>query len=302
LKNRFEATPMQMEDMKIFCDVVRLNSFSRGARENRVTQSCVSQIMQKLELQLRILLIDRSRRPWRLTSQGRAFFNGALDLLDRYRRLEQEVQGRQARVDSVVRVAAIYSAGLGPVNSCVSRFAELRPDTRVQVEYLHPDCVYSRVLDETADLGIVSFPRIRRDLVVLPWREETMVLVCPPAHRLAKARSAPLPALRDEPFVGFSRDLVIRRQVDRFLKQHHVQVNVVFEFDNIEAIKRAVEVGSGVSILPRPTLDREVESGTLKAVPLAARRLVRPLGIIRRRRKRLHADVEQFVHLLQGIA
>jgi DNA-binding transcriptional LysR family regulator len=290
---------MHIDDMKIFCDVVRHHSFSRGAAENRVTQSSVSQMIQKMEEHLDVVLIDRSRRPWKLTAEGKSFFDGCLDIVEQYRRLEQEVRHKHAKTQSVIRVAAIYSVGLGPMNRYVSRFMELHPDTCVVLEYLHPDCVYRRVLDAAADLGIVSFPQRRRELKILPWRDEPMVVSCSPSHRLARDRAVLPSRLNGEAFVGFDRGLVIRRKVDQFLKRHRVAVSVRFEFDNVEAIKRAVEVGSGISILPRPTLDREVEMGTLRALPFAVQQLKRPLGILCRR-KELSPAVSQFMEMLQG--
>jgi DNA-binding transcriptional LysR family regulator len=290
---------MHLQALKIFCDVVRHHSFSRGAAENRVTQSSASQTIHQLEKRLGVTLVDRSRRPWKLTAEGKVFFDGSVDLLDRAARLEQEVRHFHAEVSAVVRVAAIYSVGLGPMNGCIQRFMAAHPGTRVQIEYLHPDRVYERVLEETADLGIVSYPQSRRDLAVIAWREEPMVLTTPPSHRLARLRAVAPQELRGETFVGFDRGLVIRRQVDRFLKRHGVTVSVAVEFDNVEAIKRAVEVGSGVSILPQPTLEREVTMGALRAVPFTGPRLVRPLGLIHRRGKRFNLAVERFVQLLR---
>jgi DNA-binding transcriptional LysR family regulator len=290
---------MNLQAIKIFCDVVRHHSFSRGAAENRVTQSSASQTIHQLEARLGVTLVDRSRRPWKLTPEGKVFFDGSIDLLDRAARLEQDVRRFHSEVSAVVRVAAIYSVGLGPMNGYIQKFMAAHPGTRVQIEYLHPDRVYERVLEETADLGIVSYPQSRRDLAVTAWREEPMVLTCPPTHRLARARAVGPAELQGETFVGFDRGLVIRRQVDRFLKRHGVEVSVAVEFDNVEAIKRAVEVGSGISILPQPTLEREVTMGTLRAAPFTGPRLVRPLGIIHRRGKRFNPAVERFVQLLQ---
>ncbi len=290
---------MHLQALKIFCDVVRLHSFSRGASENRVTQSSASQTIHQLERRLGVTLVDRSRRPWRLTTEGKVFFDGSVDLLDRAARLEQEIRRFHAEVNAVVRVAAIYSVGLGPMNENIQQFMADHPGTRIQIEYLHPDRVIERVLEETADLGIVSFPQARRELAVIPWREEAMALVCPPTHRLAKARAAAPAVIRGETFVAFDRGLLIRRQVDRFLKRHDVSVHVSIEFDNVEAIKRAVEVGSGISILPRPTLDREVALGTLRAVPFTGPRFVRPLGILHRRGKRFSPRAEQFILALR---
>jgi DNA-binding transcriptional LysR family regulator len=105
--------------------------------------------------------------------------------------------------------------------------------------------------------------------------------------------------LAGEKFVGFDKDLVIRRQVDRFLREQGVAVEIVMEFDNIENIKKAVEIGAGVALLPEPTLRREVQGGTLAAIPLAGSDLVRPLGIIYSRHHRLNTTILRFIDLLR---
>ena len=291
---------MQIESLKIFCDVVRLGSFSRGAEANGVLQSAASQAVHHLEKRLGVALIDRSRRPWKLTAEGKLFYDGCREVLARYRDMEVRVCRRHADADAVVRVAAIYSVGLGDMSQYVRRFSESNAHARVQVSYLHPDQVYESVLEEKADLGIVSFPQRQRELTVIPWREEAMVVACPPQHRLAGRKKIALTEIAGEKFVGFDRDLVIRKQVDRFLKQHGVPVEVVVEFDNIEAIKRAVEVASGISILPEPTLNREAKVGTLAAVPFTPGGFTRPLGIIHRRGRKLYPSTRSFIELLQN--
>jgi DNA-binding transcriptional LysR family regulator len=168
-----------------------------------------------------------------------------------------------------VWVAAIYSAGLRHLQEMVDRFLKSHPGAHVHLDYLHPNRVLEAVREGAVDLGLVSFPRAGRDLEVFSWREEPMVLVCPASHPWAQEKEVDPSRLDGQPFVAFDRGLVIRREVDRFLKKNHAGVHVALEFDNIEAIKQAVEIGSGVSILPEPTLDREVRAGTLVAmVPL----------------------------------
>ena len=290
---------MQLEALKIFCDVARLGSFSRGAEANDVLQSAASQTVHQLEKRLGVGLIDRSCRPWKLTPEGRTFYEGCRELVDRYFELETQVRGIHQTADAVVRVAAIYSVGLGDMSQLVQQFAALYPQARVQIEYLHPDRVYDGVLEEKVDLGIVSFPQARSEFTVTPWRQEPMVLVCHPQHRLAGQKKVALKQLAGEKFVGFDHDLTIRRKIDQFLKQHGVAVAVALEFDNVEAIKRAVEIASGISILPWPTLEQEVRSGSLVAVPLTPGGLVRPLGIIHRRGRKLYPTTARFVELLQ---
>lgn len=290
---------MQLETLKIFCDVVRLRSFSRGAKENGVTQSTASQSIHGLEEHLGVTLIERAHRPLRLTSEGRTFFAGCREVVQRYSDLENAVRQVQRTGNAVVRVAAIYSVGLGDMSQLIQRFTHLNPGTRVQMQYLHPDRVYESVLGATVDFGIVSFPRLSRELTVIPWRKEPMVLVCHPSHRLAGARRIAVPELAAEPFIAFTEGLGIRRQTDQFLKRHGVTAAIALAFDNVEAIKRAVEVASGVAILPEPTLRREVASQSLVAVPFATGEFVRPLAIVYRRGRKLYPTARQFIELLQ---
>jgi DNA-binding transcriptional LysR family regulator len=289
---------MQLESLKVFCDVGRLASFSRAAAENHLSQSAASQIVHQLEKQLGAQLIDRSERPLKLTAVGRAFAEGCKAILERYADLEASVRDAADQLASTVRVAAIYSVGLGDMGEYVERFSAQYPRARIQMEYLHPDRVYERVLDGTVDLGLVSFPKRSRELKVLPWREEEMVLVCPPSHPLAGEGCVRPSELDGQKYIGFDGHLVIRREVDRFLRENGVGVDVSLEFDNVETIKKAIEVSAGIALLPEPTVRREVQAGTLVALRLTACRLVRPLGVLHRRHNRLGLMAQRFVALL----
>jgi DNA-binding transcriptional LysR family regulator len=290
---------VQLEALKTFCDIVRLRSFSRGAKENDVTQSAASLTVHQLEERLGVALIDRSQRPWKLTHEGKAFYEGCRAVVERYFETEAKVKNLHSEIGSVVRVASIYSVGLGPMNEYIGRFTEMHAGTRVEVDYLHPNKVYDAVLNGDADFGIVSFPQARRDLTVVPWLTEEMTLACPPNHRLSRQPSVKLKEISGEKFVAFEPGLAIRREIDRFLKKHRVDVDTVLEFDNIEAIKNAVEVGSGISLLPRPTLAREVKTGTLAAIGFSPNGFRRPLGFIHRKGKTLHRNASLFLDLLK---
>jgi DNA-binding transcriptional LysR family regulator len=290
---------MQFEALKVFCDVARLRSFSQAAASNGITQSATSQIVRHLEDRLGVQLVDRSTRPLQLTPAGQRYFEGIKGLVEHY--LEVESAIRQADVESppTVQVAAIYSVGLRDMNQYVQRFVEQNPGMEVHIEYLHPDRVYERVKDGTADLGLVSYPRRSREIVAHAWREEEMVLVCSPSHALGRQRSVLLARLAGEKLVHFDRRLVIRKEIDRFLREHGVRADIVAEFDTIENIKDAVDAQAGVALLPGPTVQREVRAGTLVAVPLANARMIRPLAIIHRRTPRLSTAATRFIELLK---
>lgn len=292
---------MQLEALKLFCDVARYRSFSQAAAAQvpPISQSAASQAVHMLEQRIGVQLIDRSTRPLQLTEVGKIYFEGCLKLLEQYEELEASLRQDPTQRQTTIQVAAIYSVGLGDMGQYIERFEADYPGTRVHVEYLHPDRVYERVEQRAADFGLVSFPRRSRDLVVLPWRDEPMVLACAPSHLLARCRQVRPGQLTGMKYIGFDKELVIRREVDRFLREQGVSVEMVMEFDNIENIKKAIEIGAGIALLPEPTLRREVQAGTLMSVPLSGCQLMRPLGIIHSRHHRLNAIIRRFLDLLR---
>ncbi len=291
---------MNIGVLKLYSDIVQLRSFSLGASANQISQSAASQAIQQLEGEMGVRLLDRSKRPFMLTPEGQRFYDGCQDLLAAYDRLRASLAPQRTHVSGIARVAAIYSVGIHIMSDQVRRFMALHPHAKVLLEYLHPHKVVEAVLSDEADLGILAYPPRNRSLVVIPWRTETMVFVCHPSHQLARRRVIEPSELNEEPFVAFDPDLRVRKGVDRWLRTHQARVNVVMEFDNTETIKQAISVGAGVSILPQPTLLKEVGNRTLAAIPLAPRDLVRPLGIIHRRGKLLPLSAAKFLELLRA--
>lgn len=290
---------MHLRFLKIFCDIVDMRSFSRAAKANSVSQSNASQIVHQLEDRMGVQLIDRSTRPFVVTPEGKRFHEGARVIVQRYDDLEREVRSLHEAVAARLTVASIYSVGLAHMSGCLREFLAAHPKADVRLEYLHPQRVYETVDNGQADIGLVSYPEESPSLATIPWRTEPMVLVCYPQHPLARQRGVALKSLHSEPFVAFQTGLKIREEIDRTLAHQKVQPRVALEFDNIETIKRAVEIGSGISLLPEPTVSREIESGTLVRIPIEGQPLARPLGIIHRRDRKLSETAKQFIQLLQ---
>lgn len=289
---------MLLRNAEIFCDVVAYRSFSKAAEVRNLSQPAISQALQQLEEYLGCTLIDRSKRPFDLTSAGELYHEGCRRLFDGFRKVENDVQQIGDRITGRLRIASIYSVGLLQMAGYVARFREEYPDVDLSIDYLHPDEVYDRLARDEVDLGIVSFPKDGGDFSSIPWQEQEMGLVVGPSHPLSMRESIKWEDIDGETFVGFTADLRIRREIDRQLKRAKVSVTVVHSFDNIENIKRAVEIGAGVSILPLPTVRREIEHGFLRGLPFEDRKLHRPLGIIHRRHKHISNAAEKFVDLL----
>lgn len=290
---------MHMKLLKVFCDVVGQRSFSRAADENGISQSGASQMVHQLEDHLGVRLLDRSKRPFVLTPEGEVFHEGCRKLVQRYFALEEEVRTLHAEVSGRVSVASIYSVGLSHMNQIVQKFLRKYPKANVRIQYQHPDRVYELVESDQVDLGLVSYPRVSRNIRATPWREEPMRVVCAPTHPLAERGSVRLAELNGLAMVSFDANLEIRHEIDRELSANNVTVNVVMEFDNTETIKRAVEIDAGFSLLPAPTVEREVQAGSLRAIPLDGTLILRPVRIIQRKGKELGQTARRFLHLLQ---
>jgi DNA-binding transcriptional LysR family regulator len=177
-------------------------------------------------------------------------------------------------------------------------YSASHPTARLEVEYMRPDKVYAAVSSGQADLGLVSYPESSREIAAIAWRDEEMRLAMPPEHALAGRQLVMAADLDGVDFIGFDEDLSIRREIDRFLRSRGVTVHMVMHFDNIQMIKEAVALGSGVSILPARSMQAEIERGRLVAVSLEAPGLVRPVGIVHQRRKKFNRAAQAFLELL----
>jgi LysR family transcriptional regulator, transcriptional activator of the cysJI operon len=292
---------VNFEHLKLFRDIGYHRSVSRGAALNVISQSAASQHIQELEKSLSVKLLDRSTRPLTLTSAGRLYLDLCKDVLRRKEEFDAALTNLAGDVEGTARVASIYSVGLSEMWRLEAEFARRWPEAVLRVDYLRPERVYDAVATDQADLGLVSYPEPTREIAVIDWRSEEMVVACAPGHPLAAQGEIDPAQLNGVDFIGFDEDLPIRREVDRYLRDRDVSVNLIMHFDNLQMIKEAVMLGSGVSIAPARILQAEADARRLVGIPLAAPRLYRPLGIIHRRRKKFNRATNQFLSLLQEI-
>ncbi|HLK19767.1 MAG TPA: LysR family transcriptional regulator [Bryobacteraceae bacterium] len=290
---------MEFERLKLFIDIAQAKSVSRGALENEISQSAASQHLHDIEGQLGVTLLDRSSRPLIVTEAGKLYLQMCRDILRSRDDFNLALEKLKSEVEGTVRVASIYSVGLSEMSQLEEEFSRRYPQARLEVEYLRPEKVYEAVVTDRADLGLMSYPESNKDVTVLPWREEEMVVAASPYHELASKLEVQPVDLEGLDFVAFDEDLPIRKDIDRFLREHHVQVNVRFHFDNLQMIKEAVAHGEGVSIMPARIMEEEIRQGRLVPIPIAKLELYRPVGIVHRKKKRFHRAGQAFLDLLR---
>jgi len=280
---------MHIEMLKVFCDLADLQSFSRTAEKHLLSQSAVSQQLAQLELAHKCQLIDRKKRPIELTKAGRLFYQAFKDMLERYEQLKNELGTLQKSSVSRINVAAIFSIGMHTLPDYVKKFMVSYPNVNVHIEYFSASRIYDMVLSGDVDIGLVAVPKRDKRLDVYDFEDEPLVLVCSPKHLLSYESQVDIHKLQFERFIAFEKGVPTRTWIDNILERYNIVVQPVMEFDNIETVKRAVEINSGISILPQTAILQELGSGTI----------VRPTGIILRKGKILGQAGRYFIELLR---
>ncbi|HXI52339.1 MAG TPA: LysR family transcriptional regulator [Candidatus Saccharimonadales bacterium] len=291
---------MQIESLKVFCDLAETESFTKAAQINHVTQSAVSQQISSLERQFKSLLIERSKKKFRLTREGQVLYDHSKQIIQTYDALFSKLQEIKDIVSGTIRVATIYSIGLHDLPPYLKKFLKAFPTVNVHVEYRRSNQVYEDVLGNVVDLGLVAYPVRDAKLEVVPLRKDMMVLICHPQHPLGRAKTVRLKDIAGQKFIGFEPDIPTRRAIDKILKENAVTVQHVMEFDNIETVKRAVEIDAGVAIVPHGTITQEISKQTLAEVKIEDAEFYRPLAAIHKKSKVLSPAMKQFLSVLKS--
>jgi DNA-binding transcriptional LysR family regulator len=291
---------MQIESLKVFCDLTETESFTKAAHINQVTQSAVSQQVSSLERQFKSVLIERSKKKFRLTREGQVLYEYSKQIIQTYDSLLSKLQEIKDVISGTIRVATIYSIGLHDLPPYLKKFLKTYPTVNVHVEYRRANQVYEDVLGNVVDIGLVAYPTRDPKVETVPLRKDKLVLICHPQHPWVKLKSVSLQSVAGQKFIGFETDIPTRRAVDRILREHNVNAQYVMEFDNIETVKRAVEIDAGVSIVPQGTVAQEVNKQTLAALDIQDGEFHRPLAAIYKRNKVLSPAMKQFLSILKG--
>ncbi len=289
---------MHIETLKVFCDLIDTGSFSIAAAQNFVTQSAVSQQIRTLETRYGRKLVERTKRRVHPTPAGEIFYEISQDIVNRFRELGERLQAFSNIVAGTVRVATVHSVGLYEFSDELKRYVKAYPNVNIRLEYKKSNQIYDEVISGNLDVGVIAYPSKRPQIRLIPFREDRLVMICTPAHPLARLKAVPIARLDGERFVGFEKDIPTHKAIERIFQKHGVRVNYVAELDNVEVIKRIVEVGTGVAIVPEPAAAPEVQSRSLVAIPFLDEGFVRQLGIILREGRHFSPAAEKFIETL----
>ena len=289
---------MQIENFKIFADLVETKSFSKSAKLNGITQSAVSQQARAMERHFKTLLIDRSQKQFQLTREGQQVYDSAKELLHAYEKLLSELQELKKVISGTIRISTIYSIGLHELPPYIKKFLQDYPSVNVRVEYRRSNLVYEDILHNSVDFGLVAFPVKVRQVEAIPFRNDHLIVICHPHHPLSKRGEVTVAELAGQKFIGFDPDIPTRKAVDQIFRDNKLEIEPVMEFDNIETVKRAVEIDHGIAIVPQATVAQESKQGTLAMLHFKGREFTRPLAILHRKGRVLTPAMKKFIETL----
>ncbi len=289
---------MHIENFKIFSDLVESESFSRAAKLNGITQSAVSQQLRAMEKHFNILIVDRSQKQFRLTREGQKLFESAKEMLYLYDKLNSELQEMKKVISGTIHISTVYSIGLHELPPYVKVFLAKFPEVNIRVEYRRANMVYEDILTNSIDLGLIAYPQKHKQLEVLPFHDDVLVLVVSPEHPFADLKSIDIQEVAGQKFIGFEPDIPTRKATDAIFKEANIESEPVMEFDNVETVKRAVEINAGIAILPQTTVVREEAQGLLKVLRFKNQTYKRPLAVIHRKGRVLTPAIKKLIDLL----
>ena len=286
---------MHIQNFKTFCDLVETQSFSKAARLNEVTQSAVSQQLKAMETFYDMLIIDRNQKKFRLTQQGSTLYKTFKEILTLYERLSCEIQEMRSVVSGSIQISTVNSIGLHELPPYLKLFMQEFPSVNARVEYRRANLVYEDVLHGSADIGLVAFPVKHKELTIIPFATDELIVAMNPKHPLAGKENLAIEELKEVEFIAFEKDIPTRKATDEILRKAEVEVSIVMEFDNVETVKRALEINAGVAIIPKNTVTNETERKQLVTSRLDNGKHIRPLSIIHKKNRMLTPALRSFI-------
>ncbi len=289
---------MNITQLRLFRDVAREMSFVKAAQQNHISQPAVSVHIKKLEHELGKQLFIRTPHNIQLTPEGQTALAEVKEILRLCDGLKIRSSYSQGVLEGNIRIATIYSIGMYEIGDFLSSFMKAFPKVNIHLQYQHFDDIYQLLLKEKIDLGLVAFPEQRTNIEAQPWGHDELVLITANSHPLSQKKSISLDEIRKEAFVAFSEGIPTREATDHLLESLHIDVEIRMTNDNIFTLKKAVEAGVGISIVPASTVEEEVSLGTICRLKINNADTERPLALLKLKKNQPDKPLEIFTEKL----
>ncbi len=286
-----------LRQLRIFEAVARHSSISRAAREMHLTQPAVSMQMKQLEEQVGLPLLELIGKRLFLTEAGRELRTHAERFSAQTHELKVAMDQFRGLQRGFLGLAVVSTANyfLPPL---IAELSARHPGMRISLQVGNRESVLAALAENRTDLAITGQPPESDDLVAQPFKDNPLIVIAAPTHRLAKLRTVAMKQLARETFVARERGSGTRAQIERYFAEMKVQYSPGCEFNTNEAIKQAVQAGLGLAVVSAQTIELELETRRLVVLPVEGFPLMRRWYLVHRRDKRLSAAASAFIELL----
>ena len=295
-----KVTVLNIENLKMFCLVVDEGSISQAARLSFVSQPAVTRQINQLENFYGTLLFDRTGGRLKVTEAGKILYPYARTIVNDFNRSKEAVQQETGKYNANLQVGATFTIGEYLLPSLLGRFKKQKPDIKVTLTIKNTPSILEDLTNDVIDLALVEGIVENNDLTVEKFADDELILVCAPDHKWEK--KIDLEELVNERMIWRESISGTRLIVENMLKEYGVleKIDSYMEIGSTQAIKSAVEAGLGVSILPRLTVSRELEQGTLREVSMDGVHLTRNLWMVRKPQRFSKAWISDFLELIMS--
>ncbi len=293
-------TAVTFEDLRVFVTVATERSFSKAAKKLRRTQPAVSQAIRRLEHTAGERLIDRSSRDGTLTDAGELL----LDYANRLLRLAEEAAGAVTELRDIKKGRVLLGSNEGAVHTVlplIEAFQRDHPGVFVEVRRLAARQLPQEVLLRTVDFGVITFKPAEKDLESVLLGTDELVLLVPPSHALASRKEITMEEMGQQSIIAHNDPSPARERVLRLYEQRHAPLNIRMSLPSLDGIKRAVEMGLGLALLPRRCAHAEITRGQLAAVDVPDLRSPREIRLVYRRDGGLSHAAQAFLALARRV-
>lgn len=287
---------MDFDQLETFIEVARLSSFSRAAEKRFRTQPAISSQIRSLEEEVGARLLDRSGGKVSVTASGKIFLKFAEELLESRKTMLTTIAETERVPRGEIVVGANEGTCLHILPEVFTEFKKQYPDVNISINRADYAKILESVIDNSVDFGVVSLPVNDARLTIVLIHRDELVIIVPPKHPLAKAKSATIAETAIYPLIvpkgGHTRDALENLFYERKLKPRYTM-----ELDSSELLKRFVAADAGIGFIARSNVAEDVLARALVAIPISDATIRRDLALVFRKDKALSRAALAFIDI-----
>ncbi len=291
---------MNLNQLKLFYLTVKLKSLSHAAQELNITQPAITKGIQRLQEYYEVPLVHKLGKNMELTQAGDNLFQIAKKIFELDKLADDCMADFQNENLKHIKISASESFGAYYLPEFINRFNVKSPKVRVTLEVLSNQLVVENTINLKNDIGFVSFPVKDKKIHTIEIVKDEIVIIMDPSHPLAQKTKIKATDLEGHMIIMHEQGSYFQKMIHDLLEANNISVTMPITFSNNEAIKRAVEGGTGIAPISKKVAAKEIESGKLIALSLSSTPLYRTFYMIHHREKHIFGPLKRFINLINN--